>query len=223
VVLLVIGVGLGIGAKVVIERMMEQRGGGGVMNVNAGSGTGAGDAKPPTNGLIETNPLANANANTAQNQNTASNANTNTSNGNANQNTNSGSGARSGRVTASKVTVRDSPSIRGSAIGLLDSSERVEILDESENTSANEGVIARDAPFKGDGAGTPSSLPSGRGVIVLRDAGDSYYVETTDRGRTIRGYVFKRDVTSGTKLWYRVRSASGKSGWVNSQFVAVDP
>lgn len=220
VVLLAIGVGLGIGAKFLIERVMEQRAGGGVTNVNAGTGPGGGEVKPPTNGGADTRPFGNTN--TEQNGNQASNVNSNTSNGNANQNTNSGSGVRSGRVTASKVTVRDAPSIRGAAIGLLDASERVEILDESENTSANEGMMARDAPFNGEGGGTPPSLPSGRGVIVLRDAGDSYYVETTDKGRTIRGYVFKRDVTSGTKLWFRVRSASGKSGWVNAQFVAVD-
>ena len=220
VVLLAIGIGLGIGAKFLIERVMEQRAGGGVTNVNAGTGPGGGEVKPPTNGGIDTRPFGNTN--TTQNGNQASNVNANTSNENANQNTNSGSGARSGRVTASKVTVRDAPSIRGSAIGLLDASERVEILDESENTSANEGMMARDAPFNGEGGGTPPLLPSGRDVIVLRDAGDSYYVETTDKGRTIRGYVFKRDVTSGTKLWFRVRSASGKSGWVNSQFIAVD-
>lgn len=219
VVLLAIGVGLGIGAKFAIEKIMEQRAGGGVSNVNAGAGTGGGTTLP-ANANVDTRPLSNSNTGGAVNQNTASNANTNASN--ANQNTNTGGGARVGRVNASKVTVRDAPSIKGSAIGLLDANERVEILEERQNTSSNEGVMGRDAPFNGDSSGSPSSLPIGRGVIVLRDAGDSYYVETTDKGRTIRGYVFKRDVTSGTKLWYRVRSASGKAGWVNSQFIGID-
>lgn len=225
VVLLAVGVGLGVGAKYAIEKLMEARGAG-VANANTGTGGSAGDVKPPTNvdiGVPNTNLPLIRNENANANANANANTNTGNVNANVNENRNAGTGVRAGRVTASKVTVRDSPSIRGSAIGLLDASERVEILDERENTSANEGVMAREAPFKGDGAGFPPTLPSGRGVIVLRDAGDSYYVETTDRGRTIRGYVFKRDVTSGARVWFRVRSASGKAGWVNSQFITVDP
>ena len=215
VALLAVGVGLGIGAKFLIERFLPVQGSG-PTNVNAGTGLGGGI--PTTNSVANTNPFGNVNANAPAN----TNVNKNTSTGNANQNSKTGSAGRTGRVSSSKVTVRDAPSIRGAAIGLLDANERVEILEERENTSANEGVLAREAPFNGETAGSPSTLPSGRGVIVLRDAGESYYVETTDKGRTIRGYVLKRDVTSGTKVWFRVRSASGKSGWVNSQFVAVD-
>ena len=219
VFLLAIGVGLGIGAKFLIEKVLAERANVGATNAN--SGAGSVDTNAGSNGNVDLKPPANAN--TIQNENRPSNSNDNAANQNANRNSNTGTGERSGRVTTSKVTVRDAPSIRGSAIGLLEANERVAILEERENTSANEGVLAQDARFNGEGSGAPATLPRGRGVIVLRDAGDSYYVETTDKGRTIRGYVFKKDVTSGTKLWFRVRSASGKSGWVNSQFVAVDP
>ncbi len=221
VVLLAIGVGLGIGAKYAIERFTADRAGSGVPNSNSDVSGGKGGIDPLTNTNTGVPPSSNVLLPPVKNENTAANRNTNTAVPNENRNT--GGGTRTGRVTSSKVTVRDSPSIRGAAVGLLDSGERVEVLAEQENTNANEGVIAREARFSGDSAGSPSTLPSGRGVIILRDAGDSFYVETTDRGRTIRGYVFKRDVTSGEKTWFRVRSAGGKAGWVNAQFIAVDP
>lgn len=222
-VLLVFGVGLGVGAKFVIDRLLEGPTVGGGSNVNGGTGGGSGQVLGNTNVNVNANANANANTNTNANQNAnvATNANANTENANGNKNTNTGPRLRSGRVTSSKVTLRSRASIRGDAIGLLSANERVEILDAQENTEANEGVMARDGQFNGDGGG-PGSLPSGRGVVILRDAGDSFYVETTDRGRTIRGYVFKRDVTSGAKSWYYVRCQDGKTGWVNAQFITEE-
>jgi serine/threonine-protein kinase len=127
-----------------------------------------------------------------------------------------------GRVSSSKVTVRDRPSIRGNAIDLLDAGALVEILDTQENGSDKEGALARDADFEPEGYGGPTRLPKGRGVYVLGQDGDRLYVETTDGGQTVRGYVAKAVVNFAGRTWYKVRLEGGKTGWVNARFVTLD-
>ena len=117
--------------------------------------------------------------------------------------------------------MRDQPSLRGRAKTLLNAGERVEILAEQESTNAREGVLTRNASFAGEGAGDPSTLPVGRGVIVIEEAGSQYRVETTHDGRTIRGHVERGAVSFAARLWYKVRSASGETGWINSQFITA--
>jgi serine/threonine protein kinase len=131
-------------------------------------------------------------------------------------------GARYGRVSGTRVTLRDRPSIGGSPKNLLNPNDRVEILGEQENTSTREGVLVRDSRFAGEGAGDPAELPQGRGVVIVGEQGDEFRVETTHGGRRVRGYVPKSAVGFSARLWYRVRSASGDVGWVNSQFVTVE-
>lgn len=222
VFLLVIGIGLGIGAKFVIEKLAVAPASNTASNGNADGRNAAGTGNAgTTTGTGTTNQQANANANANANADNANRPPETNANGNT-ANTNTGPSGRTGRITTSKVTVRDAPSIRGAAIGLLDPGDRVEILEERENTSANEGMLSNDAPFSGESAAAPDHLPKGRGVIIIGEAGDGFYVETTDGGRTIRGYVRKSDVAFGSRRWLRVRSTSGKSGWVNAQFVAVE-
>ncbi len=214
VVLLGIGVGVGFAVKYMLEdrnKTVVTTNTDNVANTNA----------PPSNANAPATNTKNANTSNANTKNTNT-TNTNTANTNtANTNTSS-PGTKYGRISTSRVTLRDRPSIRGAAIDLLDPNDRVEILGTQENANNTEGVLARATPFQSESGDGPTSLPSGRGVFILGNSGNQYYVETTDSGRAIRGYVDRAAVRPANRTWYQVRAADGQTGWVNGQFVTLE-
>lgn len=129
---------------------------------------------------------------------------------------------RYGTVASSKVMLRDKPSIRSRPIGQLGPNERVEILETTENSDQHEAVVARKAAFGPAGKYDTIELPPGRAVYILDENGDEYFVETTDGGRTVRGYIKKAAVSTAARSWFKVRSAAGKTGWVKAELITVE-
>lgn len=216
IALLVVGVGLGVAAKyLILDRQGTQPSNNNTTNTaNQNSSTVSNTANDQTNNVANANKGDSGGTNTPKNDSVTNTTNT--------TNTPPPSTTRFGRITTSKVTLRDRPSIRGERLGVLDANERVEILTAQDNTDNNEGVLSRDAPFRDDTTGAYSTFPKGRAVYLLGQYGNLYYVETTDSGRIVRGYVDQATVSLSARTWYRVRGSGGQTGWVNSAFVIAE-
>lgn len=134
---------------------------------------------------------------------------------------------RYGHTTGSSVILRSNHSTSSTKIMSLKKDETLEILDEFNPTNnTNEAILKYETKFYNSSSNEyVFKLPEGKAVKVIEHLNNNKvkisYTEhggskgvatiTTDRLEFING-----------DLWYKVRTASGKVGWVFGKFVELD-
>lgn len=127
---------------------------------------------------------------------------------------------KQGHIVGNEVILRSSPSTTSSMIGTLYDNNAVTILDKYVCNDRSAGILTN-AITVYDGA-TKVYFKYGQGITIIRDDGNTVLadIKYDDGVKVVRRTISKSNMRSiyGDK-WYKVRTASGKEGYVYGNYV----
>lgn len=132
-----------------------------------------------------------------------------------------------GYTTGSSVILRSNHSTSSTKIMSLKRDESLEILDEySPTNNTNEAILKYETKFYNSYSNDYAfKLPSGKAVKVIeRLSDDRVKISYTEHGgsKGVATITTDRLEFINGDLWYKVRTASGRVGWVFGKYIQLE-